>query len=178
MPDEPVTIIKPQPEDYMMISKLCRKTFYDTWKHVNTEEDLRDYMEAHFNEQAVISELSQAEIFTFLIAMAGGKEAGYAKIRRDTSHTEFSKSEKAVELERLYLLTEYQGIKAGKALMQHCIDLLRAEQADWIWLGVNVDNHKAIAFYRHFGFEIFGKKIFYLGKAEDPDYLMKKRLKV
>jgi len=44
---------------------------------------------------------------------------------------------------------------------------------DMLWLGVNIDNARAIRFYRKYGFEIFGSKLFQLGKALDEDYLMK-----
>lgn len=60
--------------------------------------------------------------------------------------------------------------------MDRCIEISREEKNEWLWLGVNIDNHKAINFYKKYGFTIFGEKAFRLGNAVDNDYLMKLKL--
>lgn len=100
---------------------------------------------------------------------------GYAKIRRDRTYDEF-KDAKVIEVERIYIYQSFQKQQAGKALMEESLRIANAEKHEWIWLGVNIDNHKAINFYKAYGFEIFGSKMFKLGDAEDEDYLMKLKL--
>ncbi|MBL0104393.1 MAG: GNAT family N-acetyltransferase [Bacteroidetes bacterium] len=79
-------------------------------------------------------------------------------------------------MERIYVFKEYHDQKVGKKLMDVCIDLAKEENHIWLWLGVNIDNDRAIKFYKNYGFTIFGEKAFQLGDAVDNDYLMKLKL--
>ena len=76
-------------------------------------------------------------------------------------------------MERIYVLKKYQDKKIGKALMDESFRLAKAGNYEWIWLGVNEENYKAIEFYKRYGFEVFGTKQFILGTAVDEDLLMK-----
>ena len=60
--------------------------------------------------------------------------------------------------------------------MDQCLQFANEEVYEWLWLGVNVDNIKAIDFYKRYGFIIFGERNFKLGEAIDTDFLMKKKL--
>ena len=79
-------------------------------------------------------------------------------------------------MERIYVKKKYQGMKAGKTLMDKSIDIATTGKYEWLWLGVNTENHKAINFYKQYGFTVFGTKLFKLGEAKDEDYLMKLRI--
>ena len=61
-------------------------------------------------------------------------------------------------------------------MMDHSIQIAIDNNYDWIWLGVNTENLKAINFYKRYGFIVFGEKSFKLGEAMDTDFLMKKKL--
>lgn len=163
------------PADFELIAKVGRETFYETWKDVNTPEDMAVYLEKAFKPASILEDLENPAN-TFLVAEAGDEILGYAKIRRDRTYDEF-KGESAIEIERVYVYGKYQSQKIGKLLMDACIDLSKKEDFKWLWLGVNVDNHKAINFYKAYDFTIFGEKGFQLGDAIDLDYLMKKLLK-
>ena len=101
--------------------------------------------------------------------------AGYSKLRRDRPREELG-TQNAIEVERIYALKEFQGKKVGYAMMERCIAIAKAEKKEWMWLGVNEFNFKAMDFYKHFGCEVFGIKRFRLGNAEDNDFLMKMKL--
>jgi ribosomal protein S18 acetylase RimI-like enzyme len=161
--------------DYILLADLGRITFYETWRPVNTEEDMQNYMKDAFDPGKIKSDLEASAINTFLLAFDDKQAVGYAKIRRDRTYDEF-KNEKVLEIERIYVTKEYQDKKVGKALMDCCIEIAREGKYLWLWLGVNIDNTKAINFYKKYGFEIFGEKNFKLGDAVDTDYLMKKKI--
>ena len=156
------------------VAEIGRQTFYETWKAVNTEEDLQLYMNQAFDPGKIKKELDQPDITTYLFIYANGKMAGYAKLRNDRTHPLLTG--KCIELERIYVLKEFQGIKAGKALMDECMGIASGDGYVCIWLGVNQENFKAINFYKRYGFEVFGTKQFKLGNAVDEDFLMKKLL--
>lgn len=169
-----VTIKKAQPEDFEIVSRIGHDTFYETWKDVNTPEDMAVYLKKAFVPNEIRMDIENPAN-TFLLALLDGVSIGYAKIRRDRTYDEFN-GESAIEIERIYVFNKYQSMKVGKKLMDECLKIASDENFVWIWLGVNVDNHKAINFYKSYGFTIFGEKGFQLGDAIDTDYLMKRRM--
>jgi diamine N-acetyltransferase len=162
-------------EDAEAVAKIGRETFYETWRPVNTEEDMQEYMSVSFDLEKIKKEIKDERVNTFLIAYADNEIVGYAKLRRDRSYPELE-GKKALEVERIYVVKSFQDKKAGKALMDRSIEIAKQENCVYIWLGVNTDNEKAIRFYKKYGFTIFGEKNFQLGNAVDTDYLMKKDL--
>jgi ribosomal protein S18 acetylase RimI-like enzyme len=168
-------IIVAGPADAARLAAIARDTFYETWRPVNTEEDMQQYMEKAFAVDLLKIELSQP-VNTFFLAYLDKEVIGYAKLRRDRTPAEFGNAP-ALEIERIYVQGRYHGSHVGAALMNRILTLAREEKQEWIWLGVNMENHKAIRFYERYGFEVFGKKQFRLGNAVDDDYLMKLKLK-
>lgn len=161
--------------DNILLSEVGARTFYETWRPVNTEEDMQSYIKKSFDPAGLKKDLEATAINTFLIAESGNKVCGYVKLRRDRTYPELNE-EPCIEIERIYVLQEYQSQKVGKLLMDRCLEIASHENLIWIWLGVNVDNHKAINFYKRYDFTIFGEKNFQLGDALDTDYLMKRRV--
>lgn len=163
------------PEEYKLLAKLGRETFYETWKDYNTEADMQLYLKEAFSEEKIKIDLLNDGINTFLFALENNIPVAYAKLRNDRTYSEFEGT-KTLEMERIYVRKEYQGKSPGRLLMDESIKIAKNNHCEWIWLGVNIDNHRAIAFYKRYGFEIFGTKMFKLGDAEDQDYLMKRKL--
>ena len=169
-----IQVRKALPDDFEIVTKVGHDTFYETWREYNTPEDMAAYLKKAFDPKVILNYLNDATN-TFLIASVNDKVIGYAKMRRDRTYDEF-KNDPAIEIERVYVFKEYQSQKIGKVLMDECLKIASAENFAWIWLGVNIDNHKAINFYKAYGFTIFGEKGFQLGDAIDTDYLMKRQL--
>lgn len=163
------------PFDAESVAAIGRETFYETWRPVNTEEDMQAYMAEAFHPEKIRKDISDASTNTFLMAFDDTKLVGYAKLRRDRSYPELE-NQPSLEIERIYVLKTYQDKKAGKALMDEAIRIGHEEKMYYLWLGVNIDNEKAIRFYKKYDFTIFGEKSFQLGNAVDSDYLMKKKL--
>jgi ribosomal protein S18 acetylase RimI-like enzyme len=169
---EAISIRIALPEDASVVCEIGRFTFYETWRKVNTEEDMQLYLAEAFAEKKIKGDLENASANIFLLAYHRQEAIGYVKMRRDRTYGEF-KNEKAIEIERIYVKEEFQKKKIGKLLMDQCIEIAKAENNKWLWLGVNNENKKAMNFYKNYGFEIFGTKKFKLGNAEDEDFLMK-----
>lgn len=172
---ESISIKLVQPEDFKTLANFGRKTFYETWKEYNTESDMQIYLKEAFNEEKILKDIENHEVNTFLFSYDANVLTGYAKMRNDRSSDEF-KGAKALEVERIYVSKQHQGGKSGRMLMDACLEKGRKEAYDWMWLGVNIDNHRAIAFYKKYDFITYGTKMFKLGDAEDQDYLMKRLL--
>ena len=169
-----ITVSKALPDQFAAVADIGRRTFYETWSYMNTEEDMQLYMAEAFNEDLIKKELVSPE-YTFLLAEMDGELIGYTKLRTDRTYPEF-KDSRPIEMERLYVFKTHHERKAGKALMEESIRIARTDKFDWLWLGVYAENHRAINFYTNFGFVKFGIKTFKLGNVIDQDDLMKMKL--
>lgn len=159
-------------EEADAVARVGRETFFETWRDYNTPEDMDLYLREAFETEKIRKDLANRTVNTFLLAGDGQRIGGYAKVRRDRTYPALAGT-RPLEIERIYIYRDLQGEGLAAALMEAIIRLARDEGADTLWLGVNIDNARAIRFYRKYGFEIFGSKLFQLGKALDEDYLMK-----
>lgn len=75
---------------------------------------------------------------------------GYLKLNFGQSQTEL-KDEKALEIERIYVLKEFHGKKIGQILYDKALEVAKDRKADYVWLGVWEENPRAISFYRKNG---------------------------
>jgi ribosomal protein S18 acetylase RimI-like enzyme len=56
--------------------------------------------------------------------------------------------------------------------MRAVLETVRTVGSDRIWLGVWERNGRALAFYRKFGFEVFGDHVFQFGRDPQRDLIM------
>ena len=155
------------------IDQLCeigKITFVETYGEQNTPENLRNYLQEKFNEKQILDEINTSKTI-FLLVELENEAIGYAKMRENLVENPDSMS---FEIERIYIIRNYQGQKYGAILMQKCIDVAIENNYESIWLGVWEHNPKAIKFYQKWGFETFGEHIFQLGNDAQTDFLMKK----
>jgi ribosomal protein S18 acetylase RimI-like enzyme len=101
---------------------------------------------------------------------------GYLKLNFGQAQTELQ-DEKALEIERIYLLKEFHGKNVGQLLYDKALQIARQKNVDYVWLGVWEENRRAINFYTKNGFVEFDKHIFKLGNEEQTDKMMKLNLR-
>ncbi len=162
------------PNDIDQLQKIGRQTFYETFSAGNTEEDMNKYLEEGFSVEKLTAELNNKDS-EFYFASLGSNVIGYLKLNFGQSQTEL-KDDKALEIERIYVLKEFHGKNAGQLLYDKAIQIARQKNADYVWLGVWEENPRAIGFYRKNGFVEFDKHIFKLGNDEQTDIMMKLQL--
>lgn len=159
-------------EDAPALEKISVDTFRETFAAQNTKEDMDLFLNECFNLGAIQKEIIENE--EYHMAFLDDKLAGYVKFRRDTH--EDLRSDKCLEIARIYVYEAFQGKKVGAALMQFVIDVAKTREMEIIWLGVWEFNPKAIQFYEKWGFKVFGKHVFRLGTDDQNDLLMCKHL--
>lgn len=162
-------------QDLERLKEIGKATFTETFAADNTEENLSLYLKNGFSTEKLTQELTD-NYSEFYFAEYEGKMIGYLKINFGPSQTE-SNVENAIEIERIYVLKEFQGKKIGQALYEKAITVAKEKNVDFVWLGVWEKNPKAISFYKKNGFEAFDSHIFNLGNDEQTDILMKLKLK-
>lgn len=171
---ENITIKKATPKDIDLLQKISRETFFETYSKLNTEENMKKYLEENFALETLTTELDNSNS-EFYFALRGGDVIGYLKLNFGASQTDL-KDNKSVEIERIYVLRAFHGNNVGHMLYEKAIQVAKQIKADYVWLGVWEENAKAIAFYKKHGFVEFDKHIFKLGDDEQTDFMMKLEL--
>jgi ribosomal protein S18 acetylase RimI-like enzyme len=153
------------------LQSLSRQTFSETFSSSNSKENMDKYLNENLSIEKLSEELKNDSSYFFFIKDKE-RNIGYLKLNMGPSQTEL-KDETALEIERIYVIKEYQGKKVGQELFEKAIQVAKEKKAQYIWLGVWEENHKAIQFYQKNGFEVFDKHVFRLGDEEQTDLMMR-----
>ena len=163
-----------KPNEINELQKISKDTFVEAFSNQNTEENMRKYLEENLSIQQLTNELLNSES-SFYFARMDEKIIGYLKVNFGKAQTDF-KEDDSIEIERVYVLSEFHGKDVGKKLLDKAIEISREKNAKSVWLGVWEKNYKAIRFYQKNGFLEFGKHPFILGDDIQTDILMRRQL--
>lgn len=165
-------IVQVTDHEMATLQQISRQTFAETFAASNTEENMRKYLDEAYSLEKLTEELKAPDVY-FYFAKEGEEVIGYLKLNAGASQTEL-KDKKALEIERIYVLNQWQGKKVGKLLYDKAIEVANELNAEYVWLGVWEENTRAIGFYESQGFVAFDKHIFRLGEDEQTDIMMKR----
>jgi ribosomal protein S18 acetylase RimI-like enzyme len=164
-------INKVSPDEIDILQKLSKQTFHEAFSSGNTEENMTRYLEEGFSLDKLSRELKD-ENTSFYFVKSANEVIGYMKLNAGPAQTELQK-EDSFELERIYVLKDYQGKGIGRQLLDKAIQMAREKKASYIWLGVWEENKSAIAFYEKNGFITFDQHVFMVGEDRQIDLMMK-----
>ncbi len=171
---ENIVIKKVTPDEIDLLQNIGRQTFLETFAAENSAENMQKYLEEGFSfEKLMVELLDKNAVFYF--AWINKNVIGYLKLNFGSSQTEL-KDDKAVEIERIYVLKEFHGKKVGQVLYEKALQVAKQASAAYVWLGVWEKNTRAIRFYQKNGFVAFDKHLFKLGDEEQTDIMMKLQL--
>ena len=160
--------------DARLIADISRQTFYDTFAAYNSKADMDKFLNEQFTKGRLMLEVG-AKDNTFLLAYDEKDIAGYVKLRNERVPISLGNIN-AIEIARLYAMTDRIGKGIGSLLMQSSINIAKEKNKEWLWLGVWEKNQRAIDFYLRWGFEKFDETDFLLGDDLQKDWLMKKKV--
>jgi ribosomal protein S18 acetylase RimI-like enzyme len=158
----------------LLLQEIGRKTFAERFSSSNSKENMEKYLEEGFSLSKLQGEIDDPNA-EFYFVMQDNNIIGYLKLNIGQSQTEI-KNDNALEIERIYVLTEFHGQNIGQQLFEKALERAHAQKVDFIWLGVWEENKRAIQFYTKNGFIAFDKHIFKLGDEEQSDIMMKLKL--
>lgn len=156
------------------LQKIGKTTFNETFSEQNTAENMAAYLETGFSSERLSEEMN-AVGSAFYLAKENNRIIGYLKINFGDNQTEL-KEEKALEIERIYVLKAYHGQLVGQLILEFALQLAIKNHCNYVWLGVWEENPRAIRFYEKNGFVAFDKHIFTLGDDEQTDIMMRLKL--
>ncbi|GAA3520674.1 N-acetyltransferase [Aquimarina addita] len=164
-------IEKVQLKDNQQLAALGRQTFCESFASQNTQEDLQQYINESFSLEKITKELLNPNSFFYFIKL-NTQIVGYLKVNFKDAQTE-KVDGNAMEIERIYIKTKFQGQKLGQLLIHKALTIARQNKVTYAWLGVWEKNIKAIKFYKSYGFIDFDKHSFMLGSDMQTDRVMK-----
>jgi diamine N-acetyltransferase len=134
-----------QAADLPVIRTLTWRSWLATYSGFIPREDLRQYLDIHYTLKALQTLFADESVSGF-VAEQDGYLCGYARTRIDREKERFS-------LASLYLLPECEGRGLGGMLLQEVLNEVKYRGFDTLWLGVMVQNTRALAWYRKRGFD-------------------------
>lgn len=158
--------------DLDTLRNIAFRTFDDTFRRLNNASSFNEYLGASFSRAKLEAELKNPNS-TFFFLYSDDMLAGYMKINLGDAQTDM-KDPGALEIERIYVTRDFQGLGLGRALIDKAMEAARAAKKKTVWLGVWEKNENAIAFYKKMGFSKTGTRDFYIGKKRQTDFIMRR----
>jgi diamine N-acetyltransferase len=160
------------PDDAAELAKLKADTFVETFAEDNDPDHVQAHLAREFTAEAVKRTLEHDDSTTWWL-VDDGVPVGFLKLNRGEAQTETGLSD-GLEVEQIYVQAAHHGRGHGSRLIEHAINMARAEGYPFIWLGVWEHNRKAIEVYEHLGFVPIGDHHFLFGNEEQRDVLMRR----
>ncbi len=168
---ENLEIRKATSKDTALLLTIGRQTFFEKFNDDNSEEHMLQYASEAYTFEKIASEVNNANS-QFYLATLNNQTVGYLKINFGEAQTEL-KDPQALELERIYVLKEFQGRKIGQVLFDKTLEIAKQARFNYVWLGVWNKNSGAIKFYEKNGLKAFSSHVFMLGNDPQTDIMMK-----
>ena len=166
------TVRKAHISDAKMLSELAEATFRATFGAMNTTEHMELHCRCSYGEQIQTAEIADPGMVT-LVSEDKGRLIAYAQLRWGKAPDCVS-AKSPGEIQRLYVVEDWHGKGIAQELMKACVDEIKQQGSDALWLGVWERNPRAISFYKKFGFVEVGDHTFPLGGDPQRDIVMVK----
>ena len=150
---------------------LSKNTFTKAFEKDNHPDDFESYINIAFNKDTLLTQLLNQDSFFYFVYWEN-RLIGYLKINQHQAQTDL-KSDECMELERIYIIDEFQGHGHGKLILDKLRKIGVQANKHFLWLGVWEKNVKAIRFYQRHGFIKFGTHPYYIGTDKQTDWLMR-----
>lgn len=171
------TLRRATPKDANAISTLGTAIFTVSFGHSCTPEQLQNYLEEAYSEEAIATDLANPDKDTVVAVTEDTDEVvGFVMLTRGTTEPCIEQVSNCIELQRLYVDTKRHGRGLGGQLERAAEDLAREQGFENIWLGVWEENHKAQRVYEKLGFNLVGSHLFDVGGDIQTDLVMLKAL--
>nr|WP_299385985.1 GNAT family N-acetyltransferase [Allomuricauda sp.] len=160
--------------DLDMLVNISKETFIAAFEKDNDPNDFVDYIGSAFSPEQLRQELDTKGT-RFYFVYEDMDLVGYFKLNTGKAQSDI-KDRVSLELERIYVLPNKQGLGIGAWILEQVIAIAKNDALDYVWLGVWEHNPKAIRFYLRYGFTKFGTHPYFIGGDKQTDWLL--RLKV
>lgn len=178
-PRSDILVRPPVLDDAPALSALGRRTFIETFVAEDgfaipyPKADLEPFLDASFGIEATINRLKEAGA-AWWVADRDGELLAYANVGPNgLPHPEAQTGD--VELRKLYVSRDAQGLGLGTRLLAEALDWMTANTRGAQWIGVWSGNAKAQKLYGAHGFEKVGEYDYPVGAWKDHEFILRRR---
>ena len=158
-------------DDLNDLRSISIETFKQTFAAQNTRENIRLHLKNKISIKQLKNEICNPNSKFYFIYQKN-KIIGYFKLNFNDSQREKIYLHNGFEIERIYLISKFQGKGLGKKILTKILNMGEEMGYKKVWLGVWENNFRAIRFYKKYGFKKFGSHNFLLGNDLQTDYLL------
>jgi GNAT superfamily N-acetyltransferase len=161
-----------QPDELPILENLARQIWPATYADIISQEQI-DYM-LNWMYSCETLQKQRAEGHEFYILALDGHDIGF--IALEWVHEAHAVFKRQLKINKLYVLTDFQGKGAGRDLVEKATERALATACEAIFLQVNKAN-QAKNFYLQLGFQVREEAIFDIGNGfVMDDYIMEVQL--
>lgn len=157
------------------LSDFGSKSFIYAYQCTLPLEELKKYINVAFSESTILEEINGSLATYYICQDSELNPCGYAKLNQ-SSPPKCINSDNCIELQRLYVDSDYRGHGVGKLLETYAESNARNQNIRDIWLQVWEGNVVAQEIYKKWGFTIVGEELYQVGKVQRTVLLMHKSL--
>lgn len=163
-------------EDMPALSALSRATFHDTFVEgfgvPYPKDDLERFYVKNFSVEALTQRLSEPGA-VWWVGERDGQLVGLANAGPNTlPHPDAAPEQ--MELRRLYISKEVQGLGLGTRMMTTALDWMQANTQGPTWIGVWSGNAKAQKLYAAYGYHKVGEYLYPVGDWNDHEFILRR----
>lgn len=178
-------------EDADALSALASTCFTQTFGHLYAPDDLDRFIHEAYSPEVLRAELADPERPTWLLfeELSTDAESAPSPAHVDEGsegtligyvtacpahlpHPEVKEGDG--EVQRLYLLQEYQGGGRGSRMLEHALNWLEADGPRTLWIGAWSENYGAQRLYGRYGFTKVGEYSFMVGDHADREFILRR----
>ncbi|GIU66737.1 GNAT family N-acetyltransferase [Candidatus Phycosocius spiralis] len=168
---EQIDIRPAQVADAAALAAFGEQSFMHTFGHIYPPEDKDFFREERFSITRTLADLTETER-RIEVAYLAAELVGF--IDYGPMSLPYQPAEPtAIELYRLYVASAQKGTGLAHRLMERALAWAKASKVPALYLGVWAYNDRAIAFYRHYGFETVGSYDFKVGNTIDDERILR-----
>lgn len=170
-------------KDAPAIAHLGATVFSTTFGFSIPTPDLKAYLDEAYSVAAIEADIHSPST-QIIVACAppssqhntDERVIGFAQLTEGTSEPCIADLDDLIELQRLYVSSDFHGSGVGRALTARIEAIARTKGSRVLWLGVWEGNFRAQRVYEAMGFARVGDHEFKMGKCIQTDWIMCKDL--
>lgn len=151
------------------IARLAARTFPLACPDHTPPDAIEAHIRDELNADRFRAHMDSAE---FLVVDGhDGEASGYVMLTTEPPPIQTPWSN-PLEVRRIYVDASDHGSGIATALMRTCLEVGVRDSHDWIWLGTNEQNLRALRFYEKFDFRIVGQRTFRVADSVESDHVL------
>lgn len=158
-----------QASDADRLAVLAVQVWLHTYATKGINNDVAQYVLSELTVEKFSARLAEPET-KMLVAECSEGLVGFAAVKFGFSCPSGARS--VVELQTLYVQEHFIGQGIGRSLLEAAEAMAREQATSPLWLTVNAQNARAIAFYARQGYAKVGTAYFVLGQGRHENHVL------